>query len=312
MTIRNAFWRMFFLALMILFAPNAQAADIPDWWEYEMIVAEGHGFAPANVENVYRGRSFARRAAIVDAYRNLAEQVKEIHVTAETTVESLIVSGDIVKTKVDAVIRDSKIVSEEYGEDGSCVVVVAVPIYGVTNSIADLTFKPADKENFPPPPADLQAKGNYTGLIIDCGEVDLKPVLSPVIRNAENLSIYSRNNLDYDKLVRGGMVGYVKKDDDRDEDKIWLVNFKGKTLLSYTAQIENKLLFVTAQSKIGNISRVGDNPLIIKATRLSDDNSCPVVSKSDADRILAENEASHFLDNGAVVFTSYRVGGLRV
>lgn len=312
MTIRNTLLQMCLISLMILFAPNAQAAEIPDWWEYEMIVAEGHGFAPANVENIYRGRSFARRAAIVDAYRNLAEQVKEIHVTAETTVESLIVSGDIVQTKVDAVIRDSKIVSEEYGEDGSCVVVMAVPIYGVTNSIADLTFKPADKENFPTPLADLQAKGNYTGLIIDCGDSDLKPVLSPVIRNAENLSIYSRNNLDYDKLVSGGMVGYVKKDDDRDDDKIWLVNFKGKTLLSYTAQIENKLLFVTAQSKTGNISRAGDNPLIIKATRLSDEDSCPVVSTSDADRILAENEASHFLDNGAVVFTSYRVGGLRV
>ena len=310
MTLRNTFWRFCF-ALMILFAPTAHAADIPDWWEYEMLVAKGYGFVPANAENVYSGRSLARRAAIVDGYRNLAEQVKEIHVTAETTVEKLIVSGDIVKTKVDAVIRGAKIVSEEYGEDGSCVVVMAVPIYGVANSIADLTFKPADKEAFPTPPADLQTQGNYTGLIIDCGDSDLKPVLTPVIRNAENISIYSRNNLDYDKLVRGGMVGYVKKDD-KDDDKIWLVNFKGKTLLSYTAQIENKLLLVTAQSTTGNAYRAGDNPLIIKATRLSDDDSCPVVSKSDADRILAENEASHFLDNGAVVFTSYRVGGLRV
>ena len=189
---------------------------------------------------------------------------------------------------------------------------MSVPIYGVTNSVASVTFKPVDnKQDFPPPPADLQAEGRYTGLIIDCGDSDLKPVLTPVIRDSDNVSIYSYGNLDFDKVLTRGMIGYVTKDD----DTTWLVQSPrapSLVLLSYVARIESRLMFLTAQTANGNTSRVGDNPLIIRAERLSDDDTCPVVSKSDADRILAENQISHFLDNGAVVFTGYRVGGLRV
>ena len=278
-----------FLMFMLPCAASAQD-DFSGWWENDTLVAKSNGFAPENVANIGRARALARRAAMMDGYRQLAEQAKGIHITAETTIGEKIVAG--------------KILSEEYDEFGNCTLVMAVPIYGVTDSVANVTFKPVDKENFPKPSAKIKSSGNYTGLIIDCGDADITPVLSPVIRNAKNQSIYSYSNLDYEKVLANGMVGYAK---------LGTRNWEPGTSrpLSYAKLIENKLMLVTNVSVKNNLSRAGDNPLIITAESLSDGNSCPVVSISDADKILAENQASHFLDNGAVVFVSHRVGGVR-
>lgn len=265
-----------------------------------MLTAKGYGFPPKKADKKNYARILSRRAAIMDAYRNLAEQVREIHITAETTIESQILTGDIVESRLEAVIKGAEILSEEFSEDGSCVVTLRVPVFGVTDSLAKTVFKPVNKENFPFPSENFSAKGNYTGLIIDCGDSDLNPVLLPVIRNADNVSIYSYNNLDYDKVISNGMVSYVKKDNGS-----MLLSRKNIRPLSYTE-------LLTAPSSEKNISGAGSNPLIIRAQKLSDDNSCPVVSTSDADKILAENQITHFLDNGSVVFTSYRIGGTRV
>lgn len=299
----------FFLIICVLMclclpcAVSAQDNDLPEnWWDNNTLIAKGYGSPPKNIKDTHRAKIMARRAAIMDGYRQLAEQTHGIHITAETTVESQIVSGDIVKSKIDAVLKGATILSEEYDKYNCCRVIMSVPIFGVNDSIARVAFKPVDKEDFPAPTKELQSEGNYTGLIIDCGDADLKPVLLPAIRSEDNIAVYSYSNLDYEKVVSKGMVTYSKRD----------VTGKVEALpLSYDVRIRNALLLVTSRSTT-NISRAGDNPLIIKATGISDDNSCPIISAEDADRILAENQAAHFLDNGSVVFTSYRVGGLRV
>lgn len=290
---------------------NAQDELNGRWWDNNVMTAKGYGAPPKKIKEAQRARALARRAAIVDGYRQLAEQVHGVHITAETTVESLMLSGDIVRSSVDAVIKGATVLSEEYDKHNNCTVVMAVPIFGGMDSIAQVAIKPVDKEDFPTPTKEIQSQGHYTGLIIDCGDSDVKPVLLPSIRNADNRSIYSYNNLDYDKVVSNGMVTYAMNDSERRLSlPLYSASAVGNLPLSYDVQIKNALLLVTSRST-ANVSRAGDNPLIIKASSMSDNNSCPVVSDEDADRILAENQASHFLDSGSVVFTSYRVGGLR-
>ena len=106
------FSRSILILLVLLLLPRQSFAQ--DWWENDMIVVQGYGFGAQ-----------ARRAAVVDAYRSLAEQVKGVHITAETTIESQIISGDIIQAKVNAVIRGAEILSEEFKDDGSCVVTVS-------------------------------------------------------------------------------------------------------------------------------------------------------------------------------------------
>ena len=268
--------------------PLEPPPTVNHWWQTNILIAEGHGSAPESAEVTRLTKTLAKRAAIVDAQRNLAEQVANIHVTAEKT---------LVKTEIDAVIRFVTVVSEDYDEFGNCTVTVSVPIFGVTNSVAQIAFPPVDKQNFPSPTKNIAAQGNYTGLVIDCGDLELNPVLSPEIRN-ENRTIYAYDKLDRDKVIANGVVGYVDS-----AENVKLVNASGKNSF---AQVGKKVFAAE------NDSRVGNNPLVVKISELSADGSCPVISTADADKILAENQISHFLDDGAVVFQSNRIRGMRM
>ena len=259
------------LNLSQAFAAGSAMTD----WDREIISGTGYGVAdPARAKNPGHARIMAHQAAMLDAYRRLAEQAKGIHVTANSSISDNISTGDVVTGEVDAVVKRARVVSENYDEYGNCSVVLEVPLFGVTNSIAKAILKPVAKEAFPAPTvneATIQSTvnviitGGYTGLIIDCSGLGLKPVMSPVIRNASQQPIYGYKNLDYDRVIDKGMASY-------------------------------------ASGMNGNLSRAGSNPLIIKAVRVEDHNSYPVVDTADADRILLENQKSHFLDSCAVVF----------
>ena len=111
----------------------------------------------------------------------------------------------------------------------------------------------------------MAAIGGFTGLIIDCrGVGTLNPVMSPVVKNVKGVKLYGHENLNYDLVVKDGMVNYAQD---------------------------------TAQA-----SRAGSNPLIIKAVKLEDHSANPVVSEEDGSRILIENGATGFLNKTAVVF----------
>ena len=296
---RRVTWIICLLVCICL--PGSLSAQTPDanWWESEMLIATGYGAAKDKIGSPTHTRALAKRAAVMDAYRKLAQQARAIHITASETIDSQIKAGNISANKIDAVIKGATVLQEDYDSYGNCTVVMSVPLYGVTDSLATAALKPVAKEDFPPPSKGTVASGNYTGLIIDCGDSDLTPVLTPVIRDADNQTIYSFNNLDYEKVIARGMVGYVTQNNPL---------FARQVNFFMPLSTANFFMFISAKT---NAARAGSNPLIIKAQRMSDGNSCPVISAEDADRILAENNASHFLDNGAVVFTSYRVGGLR-
>ena len=84
-------------------------ADVEAW---------GVGLPPENV-SAARGTALARRAAVVDAYRQLAEIIKGVQVDAETTMRDLAIESDIVNTKISALVKGARIVEETANDDGS-------------------------------------------------------------------------------------------------------------------------------------------------------------------------------------------------
>lgn len=276
------------VALLTIVSP-AYAADGTNW-ENGVITVEGQGVAPANAHSAAQARMLARRTAVVDAYRQLAELVKGVNVDSETTVENAMVSNDTIKTRVSALVQGAKIVSEQAHSDGGYSVTMQISVFGVSDSIARAvlpenttkeafpvleTYPAAEGTTTPPisnPPALSSAApapagtaiGNYTGLIVDCTGFGLKPVMSPVIKNENGTPIYGYKNLDCDKVIANGMAGYVKN--------------------------------------ISNATRAGSNPLVVKAIRLDNHNGNPVISLADANRVLIENGATGFLDDTNVVF----------
>ena len=294
------------LSMTTVFAASNDHVD----WDNSVIRATGGGVAPSRARTQSQARMMARRAAIVDAYRQLAEYVGGVNIDSETTVEMAEVTSDVIRTKVNATIRGARIVSESVTSDGGYEVTMEVPMFGVSSSLASAVMeRPSAVETFPEPvpsvapsmPSSVhidinvgtgtttpgtntgttgsaasskgssaasapsgRAIGGYTGLIVDCRGLGLKPVMSPVIKNESGQPIYGYKNLDYDKVIANGMVGYT--------------------------------------TDMNRAARAGSNPLVVKAVSLDNHNGNPVLSMADANRVLIENGATHFLDATNVVF----------
>ena len=277
-------------ACLFLMCNVAMAAGAD--FELNRVEADGFGLPPAYAVSEAQAHLMARRAAIADAQRNLAEQIAGVQVDSETTVQNLQIASDVVKTRVSALLKGAKIISES-AEDGAYHVVMALPLYGVNNSLASAVLPQISRrESFPaaiaPEPDEPlytptqpetttvtttttrtttitnRQSGTYTGVIIDCTGLGLRSAMSPVIKTTAGEPIYGYKNLDSKKVIKNGMAGYS--------------NGFG-----------------------GNVSRAGSNPLVVKAVGV-DHYFNPVVNVADAKIILEENGYTHFLDNCAVVF----------
>lgn len=357
-------------------AQNVSAA--PTQWDGGKIRVEGLGIAPADARGT-QAEALARRAALSDAYRQLAEQINGVNVDATTTVESMMLMNTTVRTHVTALIKGAQIIDESTRRDGSYVVTMEIPVYG-SGSLASSVFTrietraawaapesvyapytpvPYDTTGYgtyertqsqtpsspilqaamgatpsaavttpaaqtppavattptrpahpaatvaptmpaapvvtpaapttpsapvvtpaapltpaaptasaaPVTPAEIvptgSAVGGYTGVIIDCTGLGLRPAMSPVIKAENGQPIYGYKNLDVDKVVANGMASYAHSE--------------------------------------AEATRAGANPLRLRAVSV-DRSANPVLSAGDANRLLLENSASGFLDATNVVF----------
>ena len=253
-------------------------------WEKGVVRATGMGSYKSGAKKNLR-RPQAKRAATMDAQRNLAEMVQGVQVSSESSMLDLELEYDKVKTRVDATIKGMTEISSKYYEDGTCEVVLEMPIFGASKSVAEAAFLPfrdEPKEPFPQPTNVTNINvttnvnttvggvvgGKYTGLVVDCSGMGLEAVMSPVIKNGNGQPIYGYKNLDIDKVIAEGMASYANSAND-------------------------------AISR----ERAGNNPLVVKAQKVDGTiPGNPVISVADADKVLIANQSDMFLENCNVVF----------
>ena len=272
-----------FAVMMLLVASLAQAAPAESIdWNSGIITVEGYGTPPDRAKTPTKRFALARRAAIIDGYRALAETVRGVYVSSNSTVKDLEVESDVIGARVESLVQGARIVSQESLPDGGCKVIMQINMYGPSSSLADAIRPALEKSNTEVQPfkesipsvttttttntsttTTTTVQGNYTGVIIDCRDFEVNPIMSPVIRLQDGTPVYGYENLQPDKVVRFGMAAYSH----------------GQNMTQ----------------------RAGSNPLVIRATGMERHNAYPVISDADANRMLAENKVSHFLDNCKVV-----------
>lgn len=93
------------------------------------ISAIGMGVAPETTVSPAQALALAKRAAIVDAYRQIGEKMYGIRVNAQDTVRDMVLKNSTIKTKVMAVIRNAEIVETIY-KDGLCQVSMELKLDG--------------------------------------------------------------------------------------------------------------------------------------------------------------------------------------
>jgi len=133
-------------------------------WTVGEVYATGIGVPPAMATNAAQSRAMTERAAFVVALRNLLEAVKGVRVDSETLVENFMVKSDVIRTRVDGIVKGARIVKKEYLSDGSVEMLVAMSLKGefmnvlVPENFGRPSFGQAPQIKTPTPqkPADLK------------------------------------------------------------------------------------------------------------------------------------------------------------
>ena len=266
------------LCVLITNTAFAQTLDSITNFEDNYVTVTEMGLPKKGDTNIGAKKAHARKAAILNGYSALIAEVKGIQVTDEMTTEDLAFSSGSVNARLSGVVRNAKIVKEEWNPtEETYTVTLRMPIFGATNSVASAVIpRNEPKQPFMQATSYVQEKGltqlsheslatngNYTGVIIDCRGLDVKRAMSPNIVDETNAPVYGHKNLNPDYIVEHGMVSYSKD--------------------------------------INNCPRAGHNPMVLKAVGVKGTSS-PRISNADTAKLLGENEVSHFLDNTNVVF----------
>ncbi len=248
--------------------------------EQNSISAIGYGLPPQNGNKI-----LARRAAIVDAQRNLLERINGVQIDSETFMEDFIISSDVVRSQVSGLIKGAVITNEGENLDGSYYVELSVPMYGRNGSIASVAipaltanmqqrpFASADVNNFTEQEVQALTSYEYTGVIVNAKGMDLEKTFAPVIYDTDGRIIYGIQNLDKDLAITYGMVEYSE----------------------------------SLEEVAGGNCRAGNNPLVINAVDVRGGKNSVnkvnvVVSVEDGNKVLLANDKSGMLANCAVVF----------
>ncbi len=87
----------------------------------------GQGVAPSFARSPAQSYALAKRAAVADAYRILAERIKGVKVQGKDTIKNMSIKSSVVNTKVEAMIRNARIVETKF-KDGLCEVEMEISL----------------------------------------------------------------------------------------------------------------------------------------------------------------------------------------
>lgn len=87
----------------------------------------GQGVAPMNTASPAQAYALAKRAAIADAYRAIAEKVKGVRVDGQDTVKNMMMQKSTIRTYVQAMVKNANIVETTFKE-GLCEVEMEIVI----------------------------------------------------------------------------------------------------------------------------------------------------------------------------------------
>lgn len=241
-------------------------------WRQGVIEVKGLGIAPTQYANMAQARIMARRAAIVDGYRNLAEAVNGVQVDAQSTMQNYQLTDDTVRTRVSALIQGARVISERQIPDGGYEVIMVLNLYG-DNSLDKVVMASSlapQSAPIPQPTTNASFPDKVTGLVVDTRGLGLEPVMAVKIYDQSGRVIYGNQYVDANYQVSYGLADYVFTDED-------------------------------LQSVDSGQSRAGSAPLTLRAVGLRDNNCNVVISNEDGDKVLSANRTSGFIQKCSVV-----------
>ncbi|MBN2448188.1 MAG: LPP20 family lipoprotein, partial [Phycisphaerae bacterium] len=98
-----------------------------------LLLLTGVGIAAG--QDAEQQKLLARRAAIADAYRKLAEMVYGVQINSQTLVRDFVTESDEIRSDVDAMVRGIRVGEARYYPDGSCDIEAEVTVAKVITTL---------------------------------------------------------------------------------------------------------------------------------------------------------------------------------
>ncbi|MDD2370255.1 MAG: LPP20 family lipoprotein [Sulfuricurvum sp.] len=92
-----------------------------------VITVTGQGVAPSVTSSPAQAYALAKRAAMVDGYRLIAERVKGVQVEGQDTIKNMMLQQSSTKTSVEAIVRGANILNTTFKE-GLCEVEMEIAL----------------------------------------------------------------------------------------------------------------------------------------------------------------------------------------
>lgn len=258
----------------------ALAADpAPNALTQGLIEATGLGTVDAGkTANRVQARLLAKRAAVVDAQRNLLEMVEGVRVTSGTTVKDAQLQSDLIANRVKGLLQGAFTIDESIVEDGGeylAEVKLGVCLDAslaqcrarptLSQIVYQTLDKPAEGEKFEAP-TPVDTVPGITGLIVDATAVDFEPYFDVRLVTSQGKEVYGPGHFDV---------------------------LSGEDWLHWARSVGS------ARDKT---DLVGDNPLVVSAAGLTDDSRI-LLADDDAVQIFRANlDNDDFLGKGRVIF----------
>jgi hypothetical protein len=238
-------------------------------WSEQVIRATGSGAPKPDAPNIAAARLGAERAAKADALRNILEIIKGVRIDSETLVVNAMTQNDVIRTRVQGIVRGARTVNTRYLSDGAVEVTVEIRMANpaAPNDTLAATILPpqalgSQLQNIP-------KAGNpvYTGVIFDARGLGIRPAMSPKVLDEDGREVYGSAFVSAEWAAKFGIVGYAK---------------------DLEASKKN--------------DRVAANPLVVKGTKVSGAAGCDlVIGNADAQGMRDMSKNLSFLEQCRVL-----------
>jgi hypothetical protein len=177
-------------------------------WQRQVLRVTGDGPPDVKASNPSQARLGAERSAKEDAFKDLLEQVKGIHLRADRTVGDEMAREET-RRKVEAVLRGYKVVQTRLYSDSGVQLEVEVPLAALTSVLmpAAETAAPAETKQ-EEAPAKKDARTKHTGLVVDARKLGLTPALAPRLLDASGQPLYGVETLSAEARKTTGVAGF--------------------------------------------------------------------------------------------------------
>jgi hypothetical protein len=180
-----------------------------NWTDQFIEVTGSSAIDAARFTNPAQAQLMGTRGAVVDAQRNLLEIIEGVKVTGETTVKDMVTESDVVKTKVEGVVKNARVIGEPIIRNGMVTVTMRAPLYkdGLANALVSGTAASTASGEIPedlPEAIALRVNGKYNPRLLPNITDQQKNVLLDMAK------AYDPTNGKFPELLKAGKDTYEK------------------------------------------------------------------------------------------------------